>query len=121
MSSPTGRFQPADRLLRSSEFESVLRTGQRRVVGKLVLMTAPGPPKATRRRLGITVSKRVGNSVVRNHVKRRVREWFRSSREQLPAGTDLVVIGRRGAGELSGREVSRLLDAAVARQGRAAG
>jgi ribonuclease P protein component len=48
---------------------------------------------------------------VRNHVKRRVREWFRTCREALPDGVDLVVIARQGAGELGGREVARQLEA----------
>jgi ribonuclease P protein component len=64
-----------------------------------------GPPQ----RIGITVSRRVGNAVVRNRVKRRVREWFRGCRQKLRGGIDVVVIGRARAAELSGREVSGTL------------
>lgn len=42
-------------------------------------------------RLGLSVSRKVGNAVVRNAWKRRIREAFRLSREVLPAGVDLVV------------------------------
>jgi ribonuclease P protein component len=56
------------------------------------------------------VSKRVGGSVVRNRVKRCIREWFRHAREQLPDGSDTVVIARRAARDLSGREVAVALD-----------
>lgn len=71
-------------------------------------------------RLGITVSRRVGGAVSRNHVKRRVREWFRRRRAELSPGTRIVVIGRPGAAELSGSEIASLLDDAVRRTGEAA-
>jgi ribonuclease P protein component len=60
-------------------------------------------------RLGITVSRKVGRAVVRNRVKRRVREWFRGSRAKLREGIDLVVIGRSSAIYLSGRETQGIL------------
>ena len=54
-----------------------------------------------RSRLGVTVSRRIGIAVVRNRVKRRVREIFRRViRDELPAGTSIVVIARGGAGTL---------------------
>lgn len=52
-------------------------------------------------RLGITVSRKVGNAVVRNRFKRRIRAWFRAHREELAAPVDLVVIARAPAGKLS--------------------
>jgi ribonuclease P protein component len=49
------------------------------------------------RRLGITASKRVGNAVVRNRMKRAVREWFRHHQGDLERCVDIVVIVRREA------------------------
>jgi len=43
------------------------------------------------------VTRKVGNSVARNHIKRRVREAFRRRRDQLPGGYSLVVIARDGS------------------------
>jgi len=51
-------------------------------------------------RLGLVVSRRVGGAVVRNRVKRVVREWFRRHRSLLPKGVDLVVIARSDAADL---------------------
>lgn len=52
-------------------------------------------------RLGISVSKRVGKAVVRNRVKRGIREWFRSVRVEMRDGVDLVITARAGAAALT--------------------
>jgi len=93
-----------------------VKAGKRRTSKGFVVVIAPRTEDAIkqsdekRRRLGVTVSKRVGNSVIRNRVKRRIREWFRHAREELPDGSDIVVIARQAARNLSGSEVALVLD-----------
>ena len=66
----------------------------------------PGDEKS---RLGVTVSKREGISVIRNRIKRRVRETYRLMlRAMLMPGVSLLVIARAGAGERSGPHCARL-------------
>jgi len=98
------RLRRADRLRSSRDYARVARHSERRASRHFVLLVAPqGGPGAGGggSRLGLTVSRRVGNAVVRNRVKRRVREVFRTQRTLAPAARDLVVIARPGAGELS--------------------
>jgi ribonuclease P protein component len=61
-------------------------------------------------RLGVTVSRKVGGAVVRNRVKRTLREWFRRTRSQLPDGTDWVVIARSAAAGVPSAELVEELD-----------
>jgi ribonuclease P protein component len=58
-------------------------------------------------RLGIVASRKVGNAVVRNRVKRLIREVFRRSSDARPAGVDLVVIPRPGFLDASYDELQR--------------
>ena len=76
----------------------------------LLLARGEGRMEGQRRRLGITTSRKVGNAVVRNRVKRRVREWFRRSRFSIAAGSELLVIARPAATDLATREVGAVLD-----------
>lgn len=78
--------------------------------GFVVFAAEPGVGGGAGTRLGITVSRRVGNAVVRNRIKRRVREWFRRERGRLRHGIDLVVIGRSAAAELSWPEIRLALE-----------
>jgi ribonuclease P protein component len=57
------------------------------------------------RRLGLTVSSRVGNAVARNRVKRWLREIFRHHRNALPPGVDVVLIARPGTPQLGHRRL----------------
>jgi ribonuclease P protein component len=117
--SETGRFRRADRILCSREFRRAIKSGKRGTSKSFVVVIAPRTDGAvtkceeSRSRLGVTVSKRVGNSVIRNRIKRRIREWFRCARRELPRGSDIVVIARRAAQGLSGSEIALALDEVI--------
>ena len=80
------------RLRRPSQFRAVLSGGVRKAVGPLNVYALPN--KLGQPRLGLAVSRRVGRAVVRNRIKRRMREAFRLMQNDLPRGYDLVISAR---------------------------
>ena len=84
------RFRSEDRLRRRADFLRCYRTGRRRTGSLSILYFAPNV--LGRPRLGVTASRKVGNSVVRHLLKRRIRETYRRwpGRGELPS-LDLVV------------------------------
>ena len=92
-------FPKTARLRKRPEFLRVSRTGRKiHTANFLVISKANDKGKA---RLGITVSGKVGNSVVRNRIKRLVREFFRHRRHEWVPGVDILVIARKSAPGLS--------------------
>jgi ribonuclease P protein component len=81
----------------------------------LVLYVAPN--ELDRARVGITVSSRVGNAVVRNRVRRRLREALRARLDRLASGRDILVVARPASAEATWSELSSALDAALLRAG----
>jgi ribonuclease P protein component len=68
-------------------------------------------------RLGLTVSRKVGNAVQRNRVKRMVREYYRTNALLRDRQLDISVIAKRGAAELSTAQVANELATALKRNG----
>lgn len=93
---PPGEALPSShRLHKRGEFKAIQDRGQRFAVGALVLLVLPN--SRGYRRLGVTVSSKVGNAVVRARVKRWFREIFRKRRALLPPSVDVVLIARASA------------------------
>ena len=86
----------ATRLKRRAEFLRVAAKGRKAPMPGLVLQ-ALARDDAAPARLGFTVTRKIGNAVIRNRTRRRLREAARIvMREQSPTGVDLVLIGREG-------------------------
>ena len=84
------------RLKRRAEFLLLAAKGRKAPMPGLVMQALPRGDAAPAR-LGFTVTKRVGNAVVRNRVRRRLKEAARLELAEHPvAGFDLVLIGREG-------------------------
>jgi len=88
------RFQAADRLRSSADFDRVYR--RRCSASDGTLLVYVNLNDQDRPRLGLSVSRKVGPAVVRNRWKRLLREVFRQHRQDLPPAIDLVVIPRPG-------------------------
>ena len=97
-------------LRRRSDFTRVQRRGKRQV-GPLFVFLASGA--AAESRVGITVSKQVGNAVVRNRLRRRVKAILDRTAFGEAPHRDVVLIARPGAGEADfaavAAEIGRLL------------
>lgn len=96
-------FTRFERIRRKSDFIRVYDQGKKIVSSSFILYLYVGNTSQQSRRLGITVSKKVGNAVTRNRCKRIIREIFRKNKEKVPQGTDIVVIVRR---EMVGKRYS---------------
>jgi ribonuclease P protein component len=108
---PRFGFPKSARLLRRSEFLAVKAAGPGFAEGPLAASYRfrPGPA-----RVGLTVSTRVGNSVVRSRVKRILREAVRHERAGLPE-VDLVLVARSSATKASVPELRAWIRRAIAR------
>jgi ribonuclease P protein component len=87
------------RIVRPSEYRSVYDMGRKVPSQRFILIGREN--ELEHHRLGITVSRKVGNAVVRNRTKRMLREVFRKSLATIPNHFDLVVNARRGCSEAS--------------------
>lgn len=107
---PSHRAFGKDRRLRSRpDFDRVQRDAARAVSAHFVVLAALRNPPAGPSRIGLVVSRKVGNSVARSRVKRLCREAFRHGAlgaSGLAEGLDFVVIARSGADALSFAQVS---------------
>lgn len=89
------RFRPEDRVRKQADFDRIYQA--RVFATDDVLVVNADVNGLDRSRLGLSVSRKVGNAVVRNRWKRLIREAFRLSRASLPIGYDFVVRPQKGA------------------------
>ena len=101
------RFPKAARLTRATEFRRVKEKGRSLPGRFLVLGILPdAEPDGRDSRIGLVTSRRVGNAVVRNRVRRLLREAVRHSRPRLRAGCWLVIVARYTAARASAGELA---------------
>lgn len=97
----------SESLKKNRDFQFIYRNGKS--FGNRYLVMYVYPRDTGKNRLGISVSKKVGNSIVRHRLTRLIRESYRLNEEKFVRGLDLIVIARPGAKGRSYLEIERAL------------
>lgn len=109
-------MQKEHRLAKREDFNRVYRRGKSAANLQFVLyylpQKEPGPF-----RLGVSVSKKLGNAVVRNGIRRRMKEIVRLGQEDLLPGLDIVIIARKPVAEMEYEEMKKSLYHVMKRSG----
>ena len=97
----------SESLKKSKDFQKVYNKGNSYANRLLVMYVLEN--HTDKNRLGISVSKKVGNSVIRHHLTRLIREGYRLQEDMFNSGLDIVVIARATARNISYHEVESAL------------
>jgi ribonuclease P protein component len=100
-------FSKYERILNRKDFVNLNRCGKRHHTAHFTVILRENGLGITR--LGITVSKKTGNAVQRNKVKRRIREFFRRHKDDFPKQNDVLIVAKKDACKLDFRQVKEEL------------
>ncbi|NLK28213.1 MAG: ribonuclease P protein component [Clostridiales bacterium] len=100
-------MKQTESLKKNQDFRKIYHTGKSYANKYLVMYVLEND--LNKNRLGISVSKKVGNSVIRHRITRLIRESYRLSEDKILKGFDLVVVARVGAKDKSFHEIESAL------------
>ena len=92
---------------KNEEFRRIYRSGKSCANDSLIMYVLKQEENTENKRIGISASKKIGNSVVRHRIARVLRECFRLHRDELKSGYDIVVIARQPAAAMGYEDMSR--------------
>ncbi|THB80491.1 MAG: ribonuclease P protein component [Desulfobacteraceae bacterium] len=101
-------FPKTARLLKRAQFIKLSTQGKK--VHTHFFIAAVLDTDTKNNRIGITVSKKVGNAVTRNRIKRLLREDFRHRKDSITGNKDINIIGKKGLATLSNSQIIAELD-----------
>jgi len=91
------------RLRKNMEFKKVYKSGKNYWNRNLILYVKKSGLEESR--IGVSITKKVGNAVTRNKLKRRIREIHRENLTSIKKGYDLIIIPKKNAVDLSFKEL----------------
>ena len=97
----------SESLKKNRDFQLVYKNGKSYANRYLVMYIKKNDMQMNR--IGISVSKKVGNSVVRHHITRLIRESYRLEEDKFKCGLDIIIIARAGTKDITFREVKSAL------------
>ena len=101
-------FTKDDRLLKRSEFQKLFKSGKRIQNRLFIVYISRNDLK--RCRIGLTVTRKVGNAVTRNRIKRLAREYFRQNRHIIKDYWDISLIAKRECNEVNNQALLSALE-----------
>jgi ribonuclease P protein component len=97
----------SETLKKNDDFREIYRTGKSYANKYLIMYVRKN--ENDNNRIGISVSKKVGNSVIRHRITRLIRESYRLSEDSFLSGLDIVVVARVGARDKNFSEIESAL------------
>ena len=97
----------SESLKKNDQFREVYKNGRSLANKYLVIYVLENNLEINR--LGISVSKKVGNSVVRHHLARLIRESYRLHEDMFNSGLDIVVVARKSAADINYHDMESAL------------
>jgi len=96
-------FEKKERVRKRKSYLNSYQRGTRVHSNNFTVILSPNP--SGEKRFGVTVSKKVGNAVKRNRIKRLLKEFFRLNKDGLPDSRDMVVVAKKDVSSLKYQDV----------------
>jgi len=104
----TQTFGKHERVRKRKEFQAAYEKGARFSSDNFIVFVHNN--QSGTKRLGVTVTKKVGNSVKRNRAKRLLREFFRLNKDKIPESRDVIIIAKKDISSLKYQDVTAELE-----------
>ena len=101
-------MKKAYRIKKNDEFQAVFKKGKSTANRQFVVYVMKKTDQK-HFRIGLSVSKKIGNAVKRNEIKRYVRQFFLEVKDQVQQGNDYIIIARKPAAEMDFHEIKKSL------------
>jgi ribonuclease P protein component len=97
------------RVKKNKEFQEAFKKGKS-VANRQFVVYILKKPEQENFRIGLSVSKKIGNAVMRNQIKRYIRQSFHEFQERVQNGNDYIIIARKPTAEMDMHEVKKSLE-----------
>jgi ribonuclease P protein component len=97
------------RIKKNEDFQTVFKHGKS-IANRQFVIYMLQKPEEREFRIGLSVSKKIGNAVTRNRVKRLIRQVFLEEKHRIVSGSEFIIIARKPAADMNYHEVKSSLN-----------